>query len=561
MTANTGRNKPGSGTIFRDTALYPKDGDRARFVNTMMTLAKGDYKNIGRVRKYATMLWEVARVYKMSATVLGAQFMHETAAGTSDHWIRDHNPAGIGIWGDGAKTPWRYDGTEDPDEVAAAIHVIEMHRRSVNFTLPSTAPSSRISRVISEAVAADINHLVSVSSLFNKHPGARTHNIASLNVRFGGDQCTWACDPNYASKIDRWVTLMQSPIPPQEAEGRKMEYLRPAVLLIAGHRQTVSGGGTPGESVRTPLLVNAYRRALESIGVAVHHLQAEDGDSDPDDVVGGLDVASNKARELGAELIKKHSFVVILDLHFEGSAPSVRGLFAIYPRSNGLTTAAPVGNQNADAQGENAWDQAFGLKLSQNLSKFTGIPLRMSGVVAPGLMGEHQTGVGGQGYRLATFAYTAPLQNNAIRLVVEHGALTNGLDKAIIDGSSFYKNVEAAVRDTFVASFDFENPSGSAPSDPIPSGASVPETIGRVSNFNGATWYPLVARLEAGPSGGRAKKNGGSDSPVVYTYPAGSIVKVDWLVRGQGGVWYYVTRDRLRVPVSDFTVSYVIDKE
>lgn len=575
-------------SIFWRKAYPEIDADREFIGDWAYSSVVGDGAQKGNARLYALMMFDAAKLFGLSPTVLLAQFLHETGRGTSDHWLVDRNPAGIGIWGDGAQTPWT-PGVYQAIPLAAHIHVVEMWVRSIDSSgWILSAPTrtdfvnrvrehfitrgrtksevTAISNITHAVVDRNWDHIQRVKNLFSQHPNAMTSNISSLNRRFANGECTWACDPEYRTKMVGWIERIEAgynkqELPVQPAEEMRMEKLTPTVILLAGHRQTVGGGGTPGESARTPKLAAAYQKALKEIGVTTHFLQAEDGDNDPDDTVGGLDVTSHKALLLAQKLIAQGAFVVLLDLHFEGAHASVRGLFSIYPRSNGLTTGAPVGNQGADAAGSNIWDETFGARLSARLSEATGIPLRSTGVVRPGLMGEHQTGVGGQGYRLATFAYTAPVQNNCIRLVVEHGALTNAQDKAIIDAPDFYDKVGSAVKKAFRETFNVAGPIDEPAPGQVPSGNSTPSSYGQVSEFNGAFWYPLGIVLEVGEEGARAKVNGGTETPFIYTYPKGTKLKVDWLVRGQGGVWYYVTRDRLRIPVTEFGVQYVIAKE
>jgi hypothetical protein len=207
---------------------------------------------------------------------------------------------------------------------------------------------------------------------------------------------------------------------------------KPTVLLIAGHR-SYGDAGNPVEKNMTDDLARAYKTALTAAGYTVTWLQEADGDGDPDDTVGGLDTVSAKA---GAWCAKQANGV-LLDLHFEGTAPSVRGCFAIIPDVTGLRTGAPVAQNPNDTWNANFLDRDLGGEIVQNLHEMTGLPLR-TGIREPGLMDESQTGVGGQGYRLATFAYTSPYRATVVRLVVEHGAHTNAQDRAIITAPGFF---------------------------------------------------------------------------------------------------------------------------
>src|SRR5690606_2899501 len=87
-----------------------------------------------------------------------------------------------------------------------------------------------------------------------------------------------------------------------------------------------------------------------------------------------------------------------------------------------------------------------GQLIAKAISDATGLPLR--DVAAPGLKSEQSTGVAGEwNARLAMFAYTMAVREHCVRLVIEHGNLSNAKDKAIIDAPGFYDKAAAgAVR-------------------------------------------------------------------------------------------------------------------
>lgn len=250
---------------------------------------------------------------------------------------------------------------------------------------------------------------------------------------------------------------------------------RPTVLLIAGHRSH-GDAGNPVEKNMTDDLARAYKSALTAAGYTVTWLQETDGDTDPDDTAGGLDTVSNKARQWCASTPGQK---ILLDLHFEGTAPSVRGCFAIIPDRTGLSTGAPVPQSNADTWENNAGDRKLGRAIVDNLSRLTGIPLR-TGIREPGLMDESQTGVGGQGYRLATFAYTSPHCADTVRLVVEHGAHTNAADRAIITAPGFFAKCGAAA----VAAMNAVYGDAPAPNPEYAEPVGWPSKIGQVGVIN-----------------------------------------------------------------------------
>lgn len=215
---------------------------------------------------------------------------------------------------------------------------------------------------------------------------------------------------------------------------------KPSVLVVSGHR-SYGDAGNPTEKSLTPAMSAAYEKALEAAGYRVTHLQREfDGDSDPDDTVGGLDTVGQKC---AAWMARTPGSLVMLDCHYEGS--SAPGVFAIVPDKTGLGTAINVPQPSNDTWASNMLDVQLAREISREISKATGLPLR-TGIREPGVMSETQTGVAGQyNARLAMFAYTAPYRDRAVRLVVEHGSLPVASDREIIMRPNFTDKCAAAV--------------------------------------------------------------------------------------------------------------------
>lgn len=180
-------------------------------------------------------------------------------------------------------------------------------------------------------------------------------------------------------------------------------------------------------------MARAYRQFAQNRGHDVHYVQAEDGDQLPDDVAGGLDRASAIARDLAA----KHQADALLDLHFE-SGPQTPGVFAIVPDEDGLGTAISGGAPGYDTWENNPLDVKCARAIAKGISARTGLPLRTGWVIEPGVQSETQTGVAGDyRARLATFAYSVPVRDRTVRLVIEHGNLSNANDRKIIHGAQF----------------------------------------------------------------------------------------------------------------------------
>jgi hypothetical protein len=199
------------------------------------------------------------------------------------------------------------------------------------------------------------------------------------------------------------------------------------VILNPGHRNTT--GGNAEEQAFTPKLADAYFRAFSAAGYETVNL----GDTN-----GGLDEA---CRRMAAQIKSAPGLCVLLDLHLEGS--SAPGVFSIVPDITGLITGAPVLQDPNDTWENNSKDRELAAAISGNISNATGLKLR-TGIRQPGIMDESETGVGAEGFRLATFAYTSPYRLKATRLVVEHGNHIVQPDKSIIFAPGFPEKCAAA---------------------------------------------------------------------------------------------------------------------
>lgn len=203
------------------------------------------------------------------------------------------------------------------------------------------------------------------------------------------------------------------------------------IVINPGHRNTT--GGNPEETAFTPKLANAYFDAFSAAGFETVNL----GDTN-----GGLDEA---CRRMAAQIASAPGPCVLFDLHLEGEGAP--GVFAIVPDITGLRTNAGVPQDPADTWENNTKDRELADKIVIEIGNATGLTRRGSGVRQFGIMDESQTGVGGDGFRLATFAYTSPYRAKAVRLVVEHGCHTIEPDRSIIFAPGFAeKCAQAAVQ-------------------------------------------------------------------------------------------------------------------
>jgi hypothetical protein len=153
---------------------------------------------------------------------------------------------------------------------------------------------------------------------------------------------------------------------------------------------------------------------------------------------GGLDTVGQKTAAIMRTIPGP---MVDLDLHYEGA--SAQGVFAIVPDESGLVTAIAGGAPGDDTWANNPLDVELARAISTEISKATGLRLRAT--TEAGVMSERSTGVGIQGYRLATMAYSAAFRDRTVRLVVEHGSLPTA-DRDIILPTTFTeKCAKAAV--------------------------------------------------------------------------------------------------------------------
>jgi hypothetical protein len=203
------------------------------------------------------------------------------------------------------------------------------------------------------------------------------------------------------------------------------------IMVVQGHRN--ASGGNPREMARTPAVSRAIVAALNAAGHRAECLQPENNW-----FPGTLDAV---AREV--MIRHRHDPIdLMLDVHFEGDAGNTRGVFAIVPDGDGLRTITSY--SGSDAIHTNPLDQAMAREISHAIARHTGLPLRRTNVVEPGVMSERQTYVGASlGWRLAMFGYTAPARDRMVRLVLECGNIIG--DAAIIDGPAFDAQLAAGV--------------------------------------------------------------------------------------------------------------------
>lgn len=185
------------------------------------------------------------------------------------------------------------------------------------------------------------------------------------------------------------------------------------VIVVQGHRNT--SGGDPREAERTPAIANAITDALRRAGHEAICLQRDDGTAD-DWFTGNLDAVARRVMWYH----QQRPVDLMLDVHLEGDDANTPGVFAIVPDGDGLQTLTPY--TGTDSRHSNTLDMALAGAIARQVAASTGLALRTSNVIAPGIMSERQTYVGADlGWRLAMFGYTAPARERMVRLVLECG--------------------------------------------------------------------------------------------------------------------------------------------
>jgi N-acetylmuramoyl-L-alanine amidase len=207
-------------------------------------------------RAYVHGVYRWAEATGVDASIVIAQAFHETARLTSTRWLRDRNPAGIGIPADHTAQPF----TIADGDAAARLHIqclysLVTHELHPDVPLWPAALSWLRSIWIGQKLSDPA------------HPHVR--RIDDLNIRyidqFGEPQATWAWDAAYADKFIRFGnaifggslatstggTIMSTllPAPPVEISITPLNNVnRPKLEMPSPHWITVHevGNTTPG---------------------------------------------------------------------------------------------------------------------------------------------------------------------------------------------------------------------------------------------------------------------------------------------------------------------------
>ena len=190
------------------------------------------------------------------------------------------------------------------------------------------------------------------------------------------------------------------------------------ILVSAGHWDSTGDEWGGVERARTRPLAIAVADEAERRGFRVTR-QVDPFDGTYRDVA-----------RWAAQVAAQQDIRCLLQVHFEGTAPSVRGAFGIYPAN------AARFDTDHDAR-------RLGQDIVQRLNEATGMPVR-----GDGSMAEGSTAAG----TLAWFSLTVNVKATAERLIVEYGAAnTNAQDRAIVDTPGFYQQAARATVDALEA--------------------------------------------------------------------------------------------------------------
>jgi hypothetical protein len=393
------------------------------------------------------------------------QTWHETGGYTATYYTRDGNMAGIGIWQGGIPSPW--EGKLNPED-AAKVYLLELMAHTYTEAEYDAFMTSDVGLAFAPAARKDASHLTKLWNLRHSVSWPTVRTIAQLNDKVGQWDNVWAADSQYPEKIVNLANTVAPNLP--DTKGTAMAVNignRPLRIAIgAGHRNT--SGGNQWEAAMTAKCTNEIvKLARASKGFEIRSYTPEDGLGYFN---GPLDA---NARVVVGWHNAGWSADILHEVHFEGTAPSIRGAFVIYPDSAGLI-GRNAGNVDLDVKSEAG-------KMAEILAKEFGGVTRY-GIPGRG-MSERETGVGGQGFRLGVFgAWAEPyFNNNSFQFLTEAAAYTNQQDLAIMQRPEFPKLHAIGVLKAYVHlakargnwSYPYEIAGVTAPvpgPNPVPSG-------------------------------------------------------------------------------------------
>lgn len=256
--------------------------------------------------------------------------------------------------------------------------------------------------------------------------------------------------PQYAARMVAFINDLiardaGTPPKPEPSPPAK----QPHIAIAAGHWNTAGGNHDERETVK-PLAFEIARQLREHGGFHVTMMTPEQGNYPGD---------HNAVARAVMALHATQPVDLYWECHTEGTDNTAnRGAFGVvpwWPKDN-------PGDKDTDAI-------TISADLVRRMRDATGIPIKTTNVVQPGVMAEYQTGVGGQGFRLGVFAYTTEAKATMTRCIFEYGAHTNPQDFAIQRQPWFTGRAARATVEAIAAFF------GVAVSDKEPQGTPAPD--------------------------------------------------------------------------------------
>jgi hypothetical protein len=494
--------------------------------NEVLAVARaGGANRLDELERFLNEAYRLAPLVGIDPAIVVVQSALETYDWSDRWWSERLNPAGIGITG-------------DPKQNAASM------------TWASGADSAR-GQIVHLWLYARGRPLPDVLAPFEKFdPRASAipqQNLGSCTTLadLGGK---WAVVKDYGQRIANRAKHIFPNVPDQDSQ-EEPPVSKPYILLVAGHR-SFGDGGNDVERQLTDDMAVAYFAAFRAAGYEVHWFQRDlDGDQYPDMTTGGLDgVALGVGKVLAARPSDQVS--LMLDLHYNGPSSPIH---AIVPDTRGLRTAYRNGTPADDNPTVNLLDNAVAGAWAKHTGQATGYSLFRGYVGIPGVMGEKETGVGIDGFRLAMMAATAGSRDKAVRLVLEHGGYNQSHGKNF---SLWAKAAVAAVNEVFEVADDggdVEPPPSYA--DPMPiTGLSVdddPDTARAIQELFGEQYTYVDDEVEAVRDTPRFQYADPTSDHIGPVIPKGTRFNVKFLVdTDEHGQWY-VTKWWTRVRAED----------
>lgn len=148
-------------------------------VDEAIKYLKTPQSNLEFTKAYIRELWRLCKLYNIDFAFAFSQFSDETARGTSDAWIYEGNPAGIGIFPDGSRESMSY-ATGEQAARAQMVHIYA-------YILGKIPADAELAKYLDLDPRYD--------NVFEANWGGTVKKISD----FGNGK--WATNPKYAQQI------------------------------------------------------------------------------------------------------------------------------------------------------------------------------------------------------------------------------------------------------------------------------------------------------------------------------------------------------------------------